>query len=185
MATTDEGFSPKGDLHESVEGHEVQHQHEVHGEHSITETEDSSASPATQVREQDRYLPIANINKIMKKSLPGNAKIAKEAKSCVQECVSEFISFITSEANDHCQTEKRKTINGDDIIYSLGTLSFDAYVEPLKRYLTKYREVEGEKISPGKNSRNKSYSFAQFQTETPKEGELDTDGKVESITYTT
>lgn len=33
----------------------------------------------------------------MKKALPGNAKIAKDAKETVQECVSEFISFITSE----------------------------------------------------------------------------------------
>ena len=33
----------------------------------------------------------------MKKALPENAKIAKDAKECVQECVSEFISFITSE----------------------------------------------------------------------------------------
>ena len=49
------------------------------------------------VREQDRFLPIANISRIMKKSLPGNAKIAKDAKETVQECVSEFISFITSE----------------------------------------------------------------------------------------
>jgi nuclear transcription Y subunit beta len=50
-----------------------------------------------EVREQDRYLPIANISRIMKKTLPGNAKIAKDAKETVQECVSEFISFITSE----------------------------------------------------------------------------------------
>ena len=49
------------------------------------------------IREQDRYLPIANISRIMKKSLPPNAKIAKDAKETVQECVSEFISFITSE----------------------------------------------------------------------------------------
>ena len=49
------------------------------------------------VREQDRFLPIANISRIMKKSLPNNAKIAKDAKETVQECVSEFISFITSE----------------------------------------------------------------------------------------
>ncbi len=49
------------------------------------------------VREQDRFLPIANISRIMKKALPGNAKIAKDAKETVQECVSEFISFITSE----------------------------------------------------------------------------------------
>ena len=33
----------------------------------------------------------------MKKALPDNAKIAKDAKETVQECVSEFISFITSE----------------------------------------------------------------------------------------
>lgn len=49
------------------------------------------------VREQDRYLPIANISRIMKKTLPESAKIAKDAKETVQECVSEFISFITSE----------------------------------------------------------------------------------------
>jgi len=58
----------------------------------------------------------------------------------VQECVSEFISFITSEASDKCQQEKRKTINGDDIIWAMSTLGFDSYVEPLKLYLQKYRE---------------------------------------------
>jgi len=49
------------------------------------------------VREQDRFLPIANISRIMKRALPSNAKIAKDAKETVQECVSEYISFITSE----------------------------------------------------------------------------------------
>ncbi|KAJ4976338.1 hypothetical protein NE237_001444 [Protea cynaroides] len=67
-------------------------------------------------REQDRFLPIANIGRIMKKVVPPNGKIAKEAKDCVQECVSEFISFITSEASDKCHREKRKTINGDDLL---------------------------------------------------------------------
>jgi nuclear transcription Y subunit beta len=72
-------------------------------------------------KEQDRYLPvgqiswnslrfwtngllgisccftqIANVGRIMKNALPSNAKIAKEAKECVQECVSEFISFLVS-----------------------------------------------------------------------------------------
>lgn len=52
-------------------------------------------------KEQDRFLPIANVARIMKKALPDNAKIAKEAKETVQECVSEFISFITSEGMAH------------------------------------------------------------------------------------
>ena len=56
-----------------------------------------SNDDAEDFKEQDRFLPIANVARIMKRALPENAKIAKEAKECVQECVSEFISFITSE----------------------------------------------------------------------------------------
>lgn len=96
------------------------------------------------VREQDRYLPIANISRIMKKALPANGKIAKDAKDTVQECVSEFISFITSEASDKCQKEKRKTINGDDLLWAMATLGFEDYIDPLKAYLMRYREMEGD-----------------------------------------
>ncbi|XP_043702880.1 nuclear transcription factor Y subunit B-3-like isoform X2 [Telopea speciosissima] len=101
-----------------------------------------SASSAT--REQDRFLPIANISRIMKKVVPQNGKISKEAKDCVQECVSEFISFITSEASDKCNREKRKTINGDDLLWAMATLGFEEYIEPLKLYLQIYREMEGD-----------------------------------------
>ncbi|XP_077216832.1 nuclear transcription factor Y subunit B-10-like isoform X1 [Tasmannia lanceolata] len=96
------------------------------------------------VREQDRYLPIANISRIMKKAVPANGKIAKDAKETVQECVSEFISFITSEASDKCQKEKRKTINGDDLLWAMATLGFEDYIEPLRVYLHKFREVNLE-----------------------------------------
>ncbi|XP_045164354.1 nuclear transcription factor Y subunit beta-like [Mercenaria mercenaria] len=99
------------------------------------------------LREQDRFLPIANVARIMKRSIPKSGKIAKDAKECVQECVSEFISFITSEASERCHQEKRKTINGEDILFAMSTLGFDSYVEPLKQYLQKYRESNkgGEK----------------------------------------
>ncbi|XP_058110161.1 nuclear transcription factor Y subunit B-like isoform X1 [Magnolia sinica] len=98
-------------------------------------------SPRSNVREQDRFLPIANISRIMKKAVPDNGKISKDAKETVQECVSEFISFITSEASDKCQREKRKTINGDDLLWAMATLGFEEYIEPLKVYLQKFREV--------------------------------------------
>ncbi|XP_024976536.1 nuclear transcription factor Y subunit B-1-like [Cynara cardunculus var. scolymus] len=96
------------------------------------------------IREQDRFLPIANISRIMKKALPANGKIAKDAKDTVQECVSEFISFVTSEASDKCQKEKRKTINGDDLLWAMATLGFEDYIDPLKAYLSRYRELEGD-----------------------------------------
>jgi len=137
--------------------------------------ESGEHSPRSNFREQDRFLPIANISRIMKKALPANGKIAKDAKETVQECVSEFISFITSEyaafsyltltfifyslnsfnqwirndwielmflrASDKCQREKRKTINGDDLLWAMATLGFEEYVDPLKIYLASYREV--------------------------------------------
>ena len=37
-----------------------------------------------ELREQDRFLPIANINRIVKRRLPYNAKVAKEAKETTQ-----------------------------------------------------------------------------------------------------
>jgi nuclear transcription Y subunit beta len=101
------------------------------------------------------FAPVA---RIMKMALPENAKIAKEAKECMQECVSEFISFITSEgeclnvvnvaltdvtrpASEKCQQEKRKTVNGEDILFAMTSLGFENYSEALKIYLSRYREV--------------------------------------------
>merc|ERR1711974_328946 len=55
-----------------------------------------------------------------------------------------------SEASDRCQAEKRKTINGEDILFAMSTLGFDNYVEPLKLYLQKYREaMKGDKHTEG------------------------------------
>ena len=62
----------------------------------IQQQEDEEEGPREgELREQDRFLPIYNISKVMKKVVPHSGKVAKEARECVQECVSEFISFIT------------------------------------------------------------------------------------------
>lgn len=105
-----------------------------------------------EVKEQDRWLPIANVARIMKLALPENAKIAKEAKECMQECVSEFISFITSEASEKCHQEKRKTVNGEDILFAMTSLGFENYSEALKIYLSKYRESQSNR---GENQQNR------------------------------
>jgi histone H3/H4 len=74
--------------------------------------ETAPASPGTNISaKQDAEEPDANIRnfapvaRIMKNALPDNAKIAKEAKECMQECVSEFISFITSEGKSFSHEE--------------------------------------------------------------------------------
>ena len=54
-----------------------------------------------------------------------------------------MLKFLTvkNRASERCHQEKRKTINGEDILFAMQTLGFDNYVEPLKLYLQKYREV--------------------------------------------
>lgn len=49
--------------------------------------------------------------------------------------------LIDCRASERCQQEKRKTINGEDILFAMQTLGFDNFVDPLKVYLQKYREV--------------------------------------------
>ena len=95
--------------------------------------------------EQDKLLPIANVGRIMKRILPPTAKISKEAKQTMQECATEFVSFVTGEASDKCHKENRKTVNGDDICWALSSLGFDDHAEAIVRYLHRYREVERER----------------------------------------
>ncbi|KAK6131088.1 hypothetical protein DH2020_035164 [Rehmannia glutinosa] len=98
-------------------------------------------------RDVDQYMPIANVIRIMRRVLPAHAKIADDAKETIQECVSEFISFITSEANETCRGESRKTISPEDVLSAMQTLGFDNYIEPLTIFLDKYRAQDPERGS--------------------------------------
>ncbi|CAJ0600811.1 unnamed protein product [Cylicocyclus nassatus] len=100
---------------------------------------DSEGRRGNPIPDQERFLPIANVARVMKRMIPSSGKIAKDAKECVQECVSEFISFITSEANDKCLSEKRKTISADDLLEAITNMGFDNYVAPLQLFLERYR----------------------------------------------
>ncbi|KAF8109894.1 hypothetical protein N665_0089s0015 [Sinapis alba] len=107
-------------------------------------------------REQDQYMPIANVIRIMRKILPPHAKISDDAKETIQECVSEYISFVTGEANERCQREQRKTITAEDILWAMSKLGFDDYVGPLNVFINRYREFETDR---GCSLRGESSSF--------------------------
>uniref|UniRef100_A0A2K6RWM4 Transcription factor CBF/NF-Y/archaeal histone domain-containing protein n=1 Tax=Rhinopithecus roxellana TaxID=61622 RepID=A0A2K6RWM4_RHIRO len=140
--------------------------------------EDTNGSKES-FREQDIYLPIANVARIMKNAIPQTGKITKDAKECVQECMSE-----TSEASKRYHQEKRKTINGEDILFAMSTLGFDSYMEPLKLYLQKFREArKGEKGIGG--AVTEELTEEAFTNQLPA-GLITTDGQQENImVYTT
>ncbi|KAJ3209816.1 hypothetical protein HDU82_000056 [Entophlyctis luteolus] len=106
--------------------------------------------------DKERLLPIANVARLMKRALPENAKIAKEAKVSAAlaytelfresssplkvSCSTSFRLHIENKAAERCAMEKRKTVSGEDILAALESLGFDNYNRCLKVYLQKYRE---------------------------------------------
>ncbi|CAG9865249.1 unnamed protein product [Phyllotreta striolata] len=175
-------LAPLADQYMVVEEMEDEHD-QLKAENTDDSNHDYDKSGAP-LREQDRFLPIANVAKIMKKAIPETGKvtnkIAKDARECVQECVSEFISFITSEASERCHLEKRKTINGEDILVAMNTLGFDNYIEPLKIYLQKYREAAKSDRIPHGDEAFEEMPEESFSTS----GNSAENGNTETVLYT-
>lgn len=53
----------------------------------------------------------------------------------------ETATDVVPPASEKCQQEKRKTVNGEDILFAMTSLGFENYSEALKIYLSRYREV--------------------------------------------
>ncbi|GMS95575.1 hypothetical protein PENTCL1PPCAC_17750 [Pristionchus entomophagus] len=119
------------------------------------------------LREQDRYLPICNIARVMRRMVPESGKMSKESKEAIQEAVSEFISFITSEASDKCIEEQRKTITCDDLLNAIEVMGFEKYVEPLKLFMTRYREATRADRPPGEGGDTRTPSPPSPPISTP------------------
>ncbi|KAL1507491.1 hypothetical protein AB1Y20_008327 [Prymnesium parvum] len=84
------------------------------------------------LREQDRLLPLANIAQIMAEHSRSGAKVSKGAKLFMQEVVSEFIAFVTSEANDVCIRKKKKAIASEEVYEALENLDLGFMLPILK-----------------------------------------------------
>lgn len=69
------------------------------------------------------------------------SKIAKKGVETVQEIVTEFILFVTSEACELAATDNRSTIQSVDILKALERLGFDSYHYYCVWYNEKYNEI--------------------------------------------
>ncbi|KAI5696154.1 protein Dr1 [Diaphorina citri] len=76
--------------------------------------------------DDELILPRASINKIIKEILP-NIRVANESRELVMNCCMEFIHLISSEANDICNEQQKKTINAEHVLQALDQLGFGDY----------------------------------------------------------
>ncbi|TQS32697.1 hypothetical protein Golomagni_06979 [Golovinomyces magnicellulatus] len=90
------------------------------------------------------FLPVATVQKIITEILPpsSGASYTKEARDLLIECCVEFITLISSEANEISEKEAKKTIACDHISKALETLGFSGYVPAVMDAAAEHKEVQ-------------------------------------------
>ncbi|KAF7955779.1 hypothetical protein EAE96_004702 [Botrytis aclada] len=90
----------------------------------------------------DLSLPKATVQKIVTEILPASSGLAfgKDARDLLIECCVEFITLISSEANEISEKESKKTIACEHITKALEQLGFSEYVKDIVDVASEHKE---------------------------------------------
>ncbi|KAF7352958.1 Negative cofactor 2 complex subunit beta [Mycena venus] len=121
----------------------------------------SGGAPAT---DDDLSLPKATVAKMITELLPNDVVCAKETRDLVIECcvgerclefsgcieiadyvLEEFIHLISSEANEICEQESKKTIAPEHIIGALKRLGFDSFTTEVEDVLKEHKQQQKDR----------------------------------------
>lgn len=104
--------------------------------------EKQSISSTVQYFIADRPLP-ATVQKIVTEILPPSEGISfgKDARDLLIECCVEFITLISSEANEISEKEAKKTIACEHVTKALSQLGFGEYVPYIQEVASEHKET--------------------------------------------
>ncbi|KIJ56539.1 hypothetical protein M422DRAFT_22704 [Sphaerobolus stellatus SS14] len=91
--------------------------------------------------DDDLSLPKATVQKMISELLPKDISCAKETRDLIIECCVEFIHLISSDANEICEQESKKTIAPEHIIGALKRLGFEQYVTEVDGVLKDHKQA--------------------------------------------
>ncbi|KAJ6672590.1 PROTEIN DR1-like protein [Salix viminalis] len=104
---------------------------------------------------EDASLPKATMTKIIKEMLPPDVRVARDAQDLLIECCVEFINLVSSESNDVCSREDKRTIAPEHVLKALQVLGFGEYIEDVytayeqHKLETMHDSLKGAKWSNG------------------------------------
>ncbi|XP_050535936.1 protein Dr1 [Daktulosphaira vitifoliae] len=84
--------------------------------------------PGPSNEDEELTLPRASVNKMIKDALP-NMRVANDVREMIMSCCTEFIHLVSSEANQVCMSQQKKTINAEHLLTALDHLGFGDYRE--------------------------------------------------------
>ncbi|BGP32453.1 negative cofactor 2 transcription regulator complex subunit ncb2 [Rhodotorula toruloides] len=105
-------------------------------------------------------LPKSTINKLIAESLPAGFSAAKEVKDLMAECCKEFLLAVSSEANEICEKDSKKTMLPDHILSALKALGFEEFVSGVEDVLADHKE--GEKAKKAKKAAGNGMTEAEM-----------------------
>ena len=74
-------------------------------------------------QDDELTIPRAAMNKMIKELLP-NIRVANDARELILNCCTEFIHLISSESNDICNQQQKKTISAEHVLAALDKLGY-------------------------------------------------------------
>ncbi|KAH9844015.1 histone-fold-containing protein [Rhodofomes roseus] len=95
--------------------------------------------------DEDLSLPKATVAKMITELLPSDVSCAKETRDLVIECCVEFIHLISSEANEICEKESKKTIAPEHIISALKHLGFESFTAEVEDVLKDHKQQQKDR----------------------------------------
>lgn len=82
---------------------------------NTTSLNDCCSNPGPSNEDEELTLPRASVNKMIKDALP-NIRVANDVREMIMNCCTEFIHLVSSEANQVCMAQQKKTINAEHLL---------------------------------------------------------------------
>ncbi|EMR09593.1 negative cofactor 2 complex subunit beta [Pneumocystis murina B123] len=87
-------------------------------------------------------LPKATVQKLVSEMIPPDLVFAKETKDLLIECCVEFVHLVSSEANEICEREAKKTIAAEHVIKALEELGFQNYIDEIQQIVSDHKKQQ-------------------------------------------
>jgi histone H3/H4 len=120
----------------------------------VTPVQDKPYGPVTDnalfVGNDDLSLPKATVQKIINEILANDSGVsfARETRDLLIECCVEFITLISSEANEIAEKEAKKTIACEHVTTALEQLGYPDYVPEIVKVAQEHKTQQVVRVLP-------------------------------------
>ncbi|KAF5792598.1 putative transcription factor Hap3/NF-YB family [Helianthus annuus] len=90
------------------------------------------------------------MTKIIKEMLPPDVRVARDTQDLLIECCVEFINLVSSESNEVCSREDKRTIAPEHVLKALEVLGFGDYIEDVYAAYEQHKVETTDTVKGGK-----------------------------------